>query len=140
MQDTSVNDLNRTIEIDDDTVEIINLDSSQEEEQLVDSMIEDRTETSPIPPTGISTPNPERQDSNSSSSNSVAKTEPGTPICEMYSPFSRLPSQEGFAVNMSEHVAFENLPNYTGKWEEMRGLLKRIRTREKVNEGENSQE
>lgn len=52
----------------------------------------------------------------------------GTPIVEIFSPFVKLPSQIDFAKDMSEHVAFENLPNYTGKWEEMRGLLKRIRS------------
>ena len=45
----------------------------------------------------------------------------------MYSPFSRLPSQVDWAKDMSEHVAFENLPDYTGKWEQMKGLLKRIK-------------
>ena len=51
----------------------------------------------------------------------------GTPICEIFSPFSRLPSQSGFAKDMSEHVAFENLPDSTGKWDQMVGLIKRIR-------------
>ena len=52
----------------------------------------------------------------------------GTPIVEMFSPFVKLPSQDGWGKDMSEHVAFENLPNYTGKWEQMSGLIKRIRS------------
>ena len=51
----------------------------------------------------------------------------GTPIVEMFSPFCKLPNVEGWGKDMSEHVAFENLPNYTGKWEQMSGLIKRIR-------------
>ena len=34
---------------------------------------------------------------------------------------------------MSEHIAFDNLPNATGKWDEMRkGVIKKVR--EKMNE------
>jgi len=62
--------------------------------------------------------------------NTVAKTETGTPICEVYSPFVKLPSQKTWGKDMSEHVAFENLPNYTGKWEQMRGLLKQMRKKD----------
>jgi len=28
---------------------------------------------------------------------------------------------------MTEHIAFENLPNYTGNWDKMRGVLKGVR-------------
>ena len=74
----------------------------------------------------VSTPPPRHQ-----SIHTVAKTEPGTPICEVYSPFTKLPSQISWGKDMSEHVAFENLPEYTGKWEQMSGLIKTIRSRKK---------
>lgn len=79
---------------------------------------------------------PSRQTSISSSSGSISKTEPGTPICEMYSPFSQLPGQISFNKDMSEHIVFENLPEYTGKWDQMRGLISRIRKRKIVNDDE----
>ena len=50
---------------------------------------------------------------------------------EMYSPFQRLPSQNSFGKDMSEHIVFENLPDYTGKWDQMRGLLGTIRKKRK---------
>ena len=51
----------------------------------------------------------------------------GTPIVEMYSPFGKLPKYESFGKDMSEHVVFENLPDYTGTWDKMTGLISRIR-------------
>lgn len=36
---------------------------------------------------------------------------------------------------MTEHIAFENLPNATGKWDEMRnGVIKKVREKMKMNE------
>lgn len=51
----------------------------------------------------------------------------GTPICEMFSPFGKLPKYDNFGKDMTEHIAFENLPNYTGNWDKMRGVLKGVR-------------
>lgn len=59
----------------------------------------------------------------------IARTDTGTPIVEMFSPFEVMPDTNKWGVNMSEHVAFENLPNYTGTWDKMTGLIKRIRER-----------
>jgi len=154
MQDTSVREeetktsekTNNDIIVLDETITI---DSSMEEDE---SVVEEAME--PEPPTelaetetsnsGLSTSNsgvstPARQTS-TSSNNSVAKTEPGTPIVEMFSPFVKLPSQDGWGKDMSEHVAFENLPNYTGKWEQMSGLIKRIRKRGDVNTNSESED
>lgn len=47
----------------------------------------------------------------------------------MHSPFTRLPSQGSFGKEMSEHIVFENLPDYTGKWDQMKGLISKIRKR-----------
>merc|ERR1711874_555792 len=63
------------------------------------------------------------------SSGSVSKTEPGTPIVEIYSPFESVPKMDSFAKDSTDHILFENLPNYTGKWEQMSGLIKTIRKR-----------
>lgn len=66
----------------------------------------------------------------------IAKTDTGTPIVEMFSPFESVPDTNKWGVNMSEHVAFENLPNYTGTWDKMKkGVIKKIRER-KVEEEE----
>ena len=51
----------------------------------------------------------------------------GTPICGMFSPFGKLPEYDNFGKDMTEHIAFENLPNATGNWDKMRGVLKGVR-------------
>ena len=41
----------------------------------------------------------------------------------------------------SEHVAFENLPNYTGHWDKMKaGVIQKIRNRKKEEEKEDEEE
>jgi len=77
---------------------------------------------------------PSRSVSTISSSGSVSKTEPGTPILELYSPFESVPKMDSFAKDSTDHILFENLPNYTGKWEEMSGLIKTIRKRKSAME------
>merc|ERR1712002_1345899 len=108
------------IDLIDDTHDLIVLDETIEEdseedldEQKMEHVCdEDRTtdlndindvsqgggEVAESSTTVLSTPS--RQKSCSSSTNSVSKTEPGTPICEMFSPFSRLPQQEQFGKDM----------------------------------------
>jgi len=67
----------------------------------------------------------------------IAKTDTGTPIVEMFSPFSSVPSTAAWGVDMSEHVAFENLPNYTGNWDKMKkGVIQKIRDRKPEEEEE----
>jgi len=53
----------------------------------------------------------------------------GTPIVEQYSPFNQLPAYSKFGVNMTEHIVFDNLPNYTGTWDKMTGIIQKIRER-----------
>ena len=59
---------------------------------------------------------------------------------EMYSSVSSLPDYEKFGKDMSEHVAFENLPGATGNWDNMNEMLKQNRKRksESVSEEEPS--
>ena len=59
----------------------------------------------------------------------------GTPIVELHSPFDNLPKYANFGKDMTEHIVFENLPDYTGTWDKMSGLIQRIRKR-KDNEEE----
>jgi len=71
----------------------------------------------------------------------IATTDTGTPIVEMFSPFGSVPDNSKWGVNMSEHVAFENLPNYTGHWDKMKaGVIQKIRNRKKEEEKEDEEE
>ena len=55
-----------------------------------------------------------------------------TPIVQMYSPFSSLPSQEKWTTNTTDHIMFENLPETTGKWDVMSKLIKSVRSQQSL--------
>ncbi|XP_016947342.1 zinc finger CCHC domain-containing protein 8 homolog [Drosophila biarmipes] len=50
----------------------------------------------------------------------------GTPLLK-FSVYDRLPVGENFKVGVSDVINFENLPDSTGKYEQMKGLLKNVR-------------
>lgn len=52
----------------------------------------------------------------------------GTPILKSASPYSKLPKPDNFSQNISPVINFENLPNATGKYEQMTGILQKVRT------------
>uniref|UniRef100_A0AAG5D5W0 PSP proline-rich domain-containing protein n=1 Tax=Anopheles atroparvus TaxID=41427 RepID=A0AAG5D5W0_ANOAO len=51
----------------------------------------------------------------------------GTPILRAFTPYSSLPSGEAFSKGVSDVINFENLPNSTGKYLQMKSLLTRVR-------------
>lgn len=51
----------------------------------------------------------------------------GTPLLQ-FSPFDKLPAGDNFKVGVSDVINFENLPDSTGKYEQMKGLIKKVRT------------
>lgn len=53
----------------------------------------------------------------------------GTPVLQSLSPFNRLPSSEKFSKNICDVINFENLPDATGKYEQMSGLIQKVRTK-----------
>ena len=57
----------------------------------------------------------------------VLTVDEGTPIVEMHSPFGRLPDQSKWSKDTTDHILFENLPDSTGKWDQMREVIKRGR-------------
>ncbi|XP_017061961.1 zinc finger CCHC domain-containing protein 8 homolog isoform X2 [Drosophila ficusphila] len=50
----------------------------------------------------------------------------GTPLLK-FSVYDRLPVGSNFKVGVSDVINFENLPDSTGKYEQMKGLLKNVR-------------
>lgn len=56
----------------------------------------------------------------------------GTPILKSTSPYSRLPNPENFMKDVSPVINFENLPNATGKYEQMADLLQKVREKVKT--------
>ena len=57
----------------------------------------------------------------------VKSQDQGTPICKMYSPYEELPEASKWTTNTTDHIFFENLPESTGKYENMVELLKKCR-------------
>lgn len=51
----------------------------------------------------------------------------GTPIVSTFSPYDRLPNQDQWAKDTTDHILFDNLPDSTGKWDQMREVIKRGR-------------
>lgn len=51
----------------------------------------------------------------------------GTPVI-VVSEFTQLPSAEKFSKNICDVINFENLPDATGKYEKMSGLIKKVRS------------
>ena len=62
----------------------------------------------------------------------VLSVDHGTPICTLYSPYPNLPAQPKWATNTTDHIMFENLPESTGKYENIRGILQKIREKSKL--------
>lgn len=58
----------------------------------------------------------------------VKKSSFGTPVLKSASPFSKLPKPDKFSQDISPVINFENLPNSTGKYEQMTGVLQKVRT------------
>lgn len=60
----------------------------------------------------------------------------GTPVLK-FSPYDNLPNGENFKVGVSDVINFENLPDSTGKYEQMKVILKEVRNRiQKLNSEE----
>lgn len=51
----------------------------------------------------------------------------GTPVI-VTSEYSQLPSADKFSKNICDVINFENLPDSTGKYEKMSGLLQKVRS------------
>lgn len=51
----------------------------------------------------------------------------GTPLLQACSPYQRLPHPDNFSVGVSQVINFENLPDATGKYEQMTGVLSKVR-------------
>ena len=63
------------------------------------------------------------------SSTKVRQVDDGTPIVQMHSPFTSLPAQDKWTTNTTDHILFENLPDATGKYDQMVEILKKVRTK-----------
>ena len=63
----------------------------------------------------------------------VVNVDSGTPIVTLYSPFENLPDQSKWTTNTTDHIFFENLPESTGKYENIRGILQKVRDTRRLN-------
>lgn len=56
----------------------------------------------------------------------IKESHMGTPILK-FSPFDQLPAGDNFKVGVSDVINFENLPDSTGKYEQMKVVIKKVR-------------
>ena len=61
----------------------------------------------------------------------VKCTDSGTPIVDTYSPYGTLPASDKWTCFTTDHIFFENLPESTGKYDKMVGILKKCREAKK---------
>lgn len=52
----------------------------------------------------------------------------GTPLIKQLSPFTQLPDGEKWSVGVSDVIDFENLPEATGTYQRLTGLIQKVRT------------
>lgn len=76
---------------------------------------------------------PELQDSpvpsnERSSLGRILSSAEGTPLLRSKSGHCRLPPRENFSKDICDVINFENLPESTGTFERMRGLLKKVKS------------
>jgi len=102
-----------------DTNTTTDMDTGDQEGEIEEGPPGEEQEVEPRPAT------PPRVESQGAEA--VTQTDSGTPIVELHSPFAKLPRYDNFGLGMTEHIAFENLPNYTGTWDKMRGVLRGVR-------------
>ncbi|KAH8319646.1 hypothetical protein KR074_002826 [Drosophila pseudoananassae] len=95
-----------------DSKSLIILDSSTDD---VESIAVPQTQSAPPTPTGTRGP-----------SQSFKASFEGTPVLK-FSVYDKLPVGSNFKVGVSDVINFENLPDSTGKYEQMKGLLKNVR-------------
>lgn len=67
------------------------------------------------------------QDESTPKTTSVKCSVFGTPIIKSCSPYQSLPNPDNFTKGVSPVIDFENLPNSTGKYEQMTGVLQKVR-------------
>ncbi|KAK2576331.1 hypothetical protein KPH14_005692 [Odynerus spinipes] len=61
------------------------------------------------------------------SQGSIKSVDFGTPVLQSMSPYSKLPSSDKFSKDICDVINFENLPDSTGKYEQMTGVLQKVR-------------
>ncbi|XP_050322842.1 zinc finger CCHC domain-containing protein 8 homolog [Bactrocera neohumeralis] len=56
----------------------------------------------------------------------IKESHMGTPVLQ-FSPYEKLPAGDNFKVGVSDVINFENLPDSTGKYEQMKEVIKKVR-------------
>ncbi|XP_032306226.1 zinc finger CCHC domain-containing protein 8 homolog [Drosophila ananassae] len=98
-----------------DSKSLINLDSSTDIESVVEPTDVPQTQSAPPTPTGTRGPH-----------QAFKASFEGTPVLK-FSVYDKLPVGSNFKVGVSDVINFENLPDSTGKYEQMKDLLKNVR-------------
>ncbi|XP_076160121.1 zinc finger CCHC domain-containing protein 8 homolog isoform X2 [Ptiloglossa arizonensis] len=81
------------------------------------------------PPSNEVTPesNRTRRSTLNTSCGSIKSVDLGTPVLQSASPYSKLPSHEKFSKDICDVINYENLPDSMGRYEQITGVLQRVR-------------
>lgn len=121
------------IEIEDSLIdEIIALDESSNNDDD-NNATETKQQDMDLPASPTENPNKnlDNQSEPSSTANNITadiikESFMGTPVLK-FSPYDNLPNGENFKVGVSDVINFENLPDSTGKYEQMKQVIKKVR-------------
>lgn len=122
------------VEIEDKKTEVNHIDVKLPSETANTSIPNNEATSKPASPK-VAEKTKELQTSNQSDSpktpdlkGHVKTSEYGTPVMNIASPFTKLPSDEKFSKDICDVINFENLPNSTGKYKQISKLLKKVKS------------
>ncbi|XP_075169342.1 zinc finger CCHC domain-containing protein 8 homolog [Haematobia irritans] len=118
------------IEIDDSLVDDIIELENQEEDLNNENIVDEKNDNTPGFSEISQGDTEESKDSHKSVETNpdvIEKSFMGTPVLK-FSPYDCLPNGDNFKVGVSDVINFENLPDSTGKYENMKELIKKVRT------------
>lgn len=111
------------------TVDESQIDETLNLDKTIEELKDNANNTSANEP---NTPRPtstSRLRSNESTPLGVTKSiHGGTPLLKSASPFSKLPEGTSWSVGVSDIIDFENLPDSTGTYEKLSGLIRKVRS------------
>lgn len=119
------------LEIEDSLIdEIIELDEEDDKREEQNSNVNQNSENSSestATTTTTTTSTTLNENSESKVATVIKESFMGTPVLK-FSPYDNLPKGDNFKVGVSDVINFENLPDSTGKYEQMKEVIKKVRT------------
>lgn len=124
IEDSSIDTNNSTIN---NTIIENSVNENKENSQKAETVTLTEVASVPLPPPTPSEMEDEPQFPEPSKPAQPIDVILGTPVLPSFSSYSTLPSGEAFSKGVCDVIAFENLPDSTGKYDQMRSLISQVR-------------